>query len=138
MAKTNKKLLEEIIRVDHAGERGAIKIYEGQLLALKTFKQNEYLKKKIEGKNVVCILSGGNNDISRYPVIMEKALFYQDLKHYFIVSFHRLCISSFSHFFHFFIISLFHYFHSSIMRFSFSPQEPILRRQTCPLPLPEV
>ena len=41
MTKTNKKTLEEIIRVDHAGERGAIKIYEGQLLALKTFKQNE-------------------------------------------------------------------------------------------------
>ena len=36
MEKTNKKTLEEIIRVDHAGERGAIKIYEGQLLALKT------------------------------------------------------------------------------------------------------
>ena len=48
MKKTNKKILEEIIRVDHAGERGAIKIYEGQLLALKTFKQNEYLKRKIE------------------------------------------------------------------------------------------
>jgi len=48
MEKTNKKTLEEIIRVDHAGERGAIKIYEGQLLALKTFKQNEFLKKKIE------------------------------------------------------------------------------------------
>ena len=48
MTKTNKKILEEIIRVDHAGERGAIKIYEGQLLALKTFKQNEYLKRKIE------------------------------------------------------------------------------------------
>ena len=48
MTKTNKKILEEIIRVDHAGERGAIKIYEGQLLALKTFKQNEYLKKTIE------------------------------------------------------------------------------------------
>ena len=48
MKKTNKKTLEEIIRVDHAGERGAIKIYEGQLLALKTFKQNEYLKKQIE------------------------------------------------------------------------------------------
>ena len=41
MEKTNKKYLEEIIRVDHAGERGAIKIYEGQLLALKTFKQDE-------------------------------------------------------------------------------------------------
>ena len=48
MKKTNKRELEEIIRVDHAGERGAIKIYEGQLLALKTFKQNEYLKRKIE------------------------------------------------------------------------------------------
>ena len=48
MDKTNKQILEEIIRVDHAGERGAIKIYEGQLLALKTFKQNESLKKKIE------------------------------------------------------------------------------------------
>ena len=48
MIKTNKKFLEEIIRVDHAGERGAIKIYEGQLLALKTFKQNESLKEKIE------------------------------------------------------------------------------------------
>ena len=48
MAKTDKKILEEIIRVDHAGERGAIKIYEGQLLALKTFKQDEFLKKKIE------------------------------------------------------------------------------------------
>ena len=33
MEKTDKKILEEIIRVDHAGERGAIKIYEGQLLA---------------------------------------------------------------------------------------------------------
>ena len=47
MNKTDKKTLEEIIRVDHAGERGAIKIYEGQLLALKTFKQDEELKKKI-------------------------------------------------------------------------------------------
>jgi len=48
MEKTNKKTLEEIIRVDHAGERGAIKIYEGQLLALKTIKHDENLKDKIE------------------------------------------------------------------------------------------
>ena len=48
MQKTNKKILEEIIRVDHAGERGAIKIYEGQLLALKTIKQDETLKDTIE------------------------------------------------------------------------------------------
>ena len=48
MEKTDKKTLEEIIRVDHAGERGAIKIYEGQLLALKTIKQDEILKDTIE------------------------------------------------------------------------------------------
>ena len=48
MKKTDKKILDEIIRVDHAGERGAIKIYEGQLLALKTLKQNESLKNTIE------------------------------------------------------------------------------------------
>ena len=48
MEKTNKKTLEEIIRVDHAGERGAVKIYEGQLLALNTFVRDENLKKTIE------------------------------------------------------------------------------------------
>ena len=48
MEKTNKKTLEEIIRVDHAGERGAIKIYEGQLLALKTIKQDDNLRDQIE------------------------------------------------------------------------------------------
>ena len=36
MKKTDQKILKEIIRVDHAGERGAIKIYEGQLLELNT------------------------------------------------------------------------------------------------------
>ena len=48
MKKTNKKKLVEFIRVDHAGERGAIKIYEGQLLALNTVVKNDELKSKIE------------------------------------------------------------------------------------------
>ena len=48
MKKTDKKTLEEIIRVDHAGERGAIKIYEGQLLALKTLIKNNNLMNQIE------------------------------------------------------------------------------------------
>ena len=43
MKKTDQKILKEIIRVDHAGERGAIKIYEGQLLALNTIKKDENL-----------------------------------------------------------------------------------------------
>jgi len=47
MKKTNKRV-QEFIRVDHAGERGAVKIYEGQLLALNTIVKNEDLKKKIE------------------------------------------------------------------------------------------
>ena len=50
--KTDKKLVEEFIRVDHAGERGAIKIYEGQLLALKTVMKNDDLKEKIEEMKV--------------------------------------------------------------------------------------
>ena len=48
MTKINKKKIEEFIRVDHAGERGAVKIYEGQLLALNTFVKDESLKKTIE------------------------------------------------------------------------------------------
>ena len=48
MQKSNKRKIEEFIRVDHAGERGAIKIYEGQLLALNTIVKNEELKKTIE------------------------------------------------------------------------------------------
>ena len=46
--KNSKKKVEEFIRVDHAGERGAVKIYEGQLLALNTFIKDENLKKTIE------------------------------------------------------------------------------------------
>ena len=52
MTKINKKRVEEFIRVDHAGERGAIKIYEGQLLALNTLVKDENLKKTIEEMKV--------------------------------------------------------------------------------------
>jgi ubiquinone biosynthesis monooxygenase Coq7 len=41
------KKIEEIIRVDHAGERGAVNIYDGQLLALQLLKNNPTLEKKI-------------------------------------------------------------------------------------------
>ncbi len=46
--KSSKNKIEEFIRVDHAGERGAVKIYEGQLLALNTLIKDENLKKTIE------------------------------------------------------------------------------------------
>ena len=47
-----KNKIEEFIRVDHAGERGAVKIYEGQLLALNTLVKDEKLKKIIEDMKV--------------------------------------------------------------------------------------
>ena len=42
---------------------------------------------KIKGKNVVCVLSGGNNDITRMEEIKERAMMYEGRKHYFIVRF---------------------------------------------------
>lgn len=42
---------------------------------------------EIRGKKVVCILSGGNNDIDRMQEIKERSLLYEGLKHYFIVRF---------------------------------------------------
>ncbi len=46
--KSSKNKVDEFIRVDHAGEKGAVKIYEGQLLALNTLVKDESLKKIIE------------------------------------------------------------------------------------------
>jgi threonine dehydratase len=42
---------------------------------------------EIRGKNVVCIVSGSNNDITRTAEIKERALLFANLKHYFIVKF---------------------------------------------------
>ena len=42
---------------------------------------------EVRGKNVVCVLSGGNNDVSRYPEIIERSLVYKNLKHYYVIKF---------------------------------------------------
>jgi threonine dehydratase len=42
---------------------------------------------QIKGKNVVCVVSGGNNDITRTEDIKERALIYEGLQHYFIIRF---------------------------------------------------
>ena len=39
------------------------------------------------GKNIVCIISGGNNDLTRYPEIVERSEIYHQLKHYYVVEF---------------------------------------------------
>lgn len=47
----------------------------------------DFYKEQIRGYTVVCILSGGNNDIERMPDIKERSLIYEGLKHYFIIKF---------------------------------------------------
>ncbi|MCM3788772.1 threonine ammonia-lyase IlvA [Domibacillus sp. 8LH] len=47
----------------------------------------DFYKDEIKGKNVVCVISGGNNDIERMQEIKERSLIYEGLKHYFIVTF---------------------------------------------------
>lgn len=47
----------------------------------------DQLAERIRGKNVACILSGGNNDIERMPEIKERSLIYEGLKHYFTIQF---------------------------------------------------
>ena len=42
---------------------------------------------QIKGKNVLCIVSGGNNDIARMQEIKERSLIYEGLKHYFLIRF---------------------------------------------------
>ncbi|MCA0382851.1 MAG: threonine ammonia-lyase IlvA [Bacteroidetes bacterium] len=44
-------------------------------------------RQKIKGKNVVCVVSGSNNDIDRMPEIKERSLQYEGLKHYFLIQF---------------------------------------------------
>lgn len=39
------------------------------------------------GSTVVCVISGGNNDVLRYAEIMERSLVHRGLKHYFLVNF---------------------------------------------------
>ncbi len=47
----------------------------------------DFYREEIKGKNVVCLLSGGNNDITRTEEIKERSLLYEGLKHYFIIRF---------------------------------------------------
>lgn len=47
----------------------------------------DYYRDEIKGKNVVCVVSGSNNDIVRMEDIKERSLLYEGLKHYFVVRF---------------------------------------------------
>ena len=47
----------------------------------------DFFKKEIAGKRVACMITGGNNDISRMEEIKERSLLYEGIKHYFMVIF---------------------------------------------------
>ncbi len=47
----------------------------------------DFCREQIRGKRVVCIVSGGNNDIDRMQEMKERSLIYEGLKHYFTVNF---------------------------------------------------
>ncbi len=47
----------------------------------------DLMKDQIKGKTVICVISGGNNDINRMAEIEERSLIYEGLKHYFVVNF---------------------------------------------------
>ena len=46
-----------------------------------------FYKNKIKNKKILCLVCGGNNDITRMGIIKERALLYTNLKHYFIINF---------------------------------------------------
>ncbi len=58
-----------------------------ELAGVRSIAGLEFCRDEISGKNVVCVLSGSNNDISRTEEIRERALLYEGLKHYFIIRF---------------------------------------------------
>lgn len=47
----------------------------------------DFYKEEIKGKSIVCVISGGNNDIGRMQEIKEKSLIYEGLLYYFIINF---------------------------------------------------
>ena len=47
----------------------------------------DFYKEEIKGKTVVCVVSGGNNDIGRMQEMQERSLIYEGLQHYFLVQF---------------------------------------------------
>ena len=88
-----KQILDDIISVPEGRictkilelyNRDAIVIEPAGALSIAAL---DFYSEKIKGKNVVCIVSGSNNDITRTEEIKERSLLFEGLKHYFIVRF---------------------------------------------------
>ena len=88
-----KEVLDDILTIDEGLICATIlKVYNENALVVEpagalSIAALHLLQDKIKGKNVVCLVSGGNNDITRMEEMKERALLYQGLKHYFLVKF---------------------------------------------------
>lgn len=88
-----KSYVDELISVDEGLVCSTIlELYSKQAIVVEpagavSVASLEMLRDEIIGKNVVCIISGGNNDINRMAEIEERSLIYEGLKHYFLVHF---------------------------------------------------
>ena len=88
-----KKVLDDMLLVNEGKVCSTIlKLYNEDAIvvepagALSVAALDQYVD-KLQGKNVVCVISGSNNDIDRMQEIKERSLLYEGLKHYFIVRF---------------------------------------------------
>jgi threonine dehydratase len=91
-----KKNLEQVLLIDNGLLcKNILELYQDDGIvtepagALAVSSLSKISKDILQNKNVVCIISGGNNDITRYPEISEIALRYDNLKHYFIIQFRQ-------------------------------------------------
>ena len=88
-----KKNLDEMITVDEGKVcQTILELYNKDAIVVEpagvlTVSALDQFKEEIKGKNVVCLISVSNNDITRTEEIKERALLYSGIKHYFIVSF---------------------------------------------------
>jgi threonine dehydratase len=88
-----KQWLKEVILVAEGKVCSTIlKLYNEQAMVVEpagalTVAALDQVADRIKGKNVVCIVSGSNNDITRTEEIKERSLFYEGLKHYFLIQF---------------------------------------------------
>jgi len=88
-----KHVLDDVITVDEGQICDTIlKLYNEEAIVVEpagamSVAALDIYKEDIKGKNVCCIVSGGNNDITRMEEIKERALLYRGLKHYFIIRF---------------------------------------------------
>lgn len=87
------RFIDEVVTVDEGAIcQTILKLYNENAMVvepagcLSITALNAY-KESIVGKNVVCVVSGGNNDITRMEEMKERSLLYRGLKHYFLVSF---------------------------------------------------